>query len=492
MSGEAVNRRSPLGRRQAGVLLHPTSLPGPWICGDLGAEAYHFVDFLADAGFSVWQILPIGPTNGGSPYQCFSAHGGNPQLISIEKLAEWGWLPTPVFPIKGKKNELLHRAYAGFRRRNDPVQQAEFVGFVGANSRWLEDFALYSALKFLNDEKGWTDWPSPLRDRDPVALEEARRVHAPLLDEVRFEQFAFFRQWQELKEYAHRKGVMLFGDMPIFVAHDSADVWAQRHYFQLDTTGQPTVVAGVPPDYFSATGQRWGNPHYDWQAMEADHFRWWVERVEGQIKLFDLVRVDHFRGFESYWEVPAREPTAMRGRWVKAPGDQLFAALHERFDPLPIVAEDLGIITDEVVALRDKWALPGMKILHFAFDGGANNPYLPHQHLPNFIAYTGTHDNDTTVGWFSGLSEGQRAYVLEYLGYPEREMPWPLITAAYQSVARLAVVPMQDLLGLGSDHRMNTPGTETGNWQWRFDWEQLPAGLGIRLRRLAEIYGRLA
>jgi 4-alpha-glucanotransferase len=486
-----ANQLSPLMQRRAGLLLHPTSLPGPWGNGDLGAEAYNFINFIAAAGFSVWQLLPLGPTNGGSPYQCFSAHAGNPHLISVEMLRAWGWLDADPRPGVDERLDLVRHAHALFRKRNDATEGMEFARFKQGNDAWLDDFALYSALKATYGAAAWTDWPAPLRDRDPAALIEAHRKHATAVENVRFEQFVFFRQWHTLKAYAHQRGVILFGDMPIFVAHDSADVWAQRHYFQLDAQGHPIVVAGVPPDYFSATGQRWGNPHYDWHAMAADGFAWWLQRMESQIDLFDLVRVDHFRGFEAYWEVPATEETAIKGRWVKAPGDALFEALHQRFDPLPVVAEDLGIITEEVDALRTKWALPGMKILQFAFDGGPTNPYLPHHHEENCVVYTGTHDNNTSLGWYQGLDETQRDYVMEYLGRPCEPMPWPLIIAAYESVARMAVVPMQDILGLGEEHRMNTPGTENGNWQWRFTWDQVPAGLAGRLHRMTEIYDRL-
>lgn len=480
---------SPLKKRQAGILLHPTSLPGPWGNGDFGAEAYRFVDFLAEAGQHVWQLLPLGPTNGGSPYQCFSAHAGNPDLISIELLQEWGWLHGHVEPSE-QKDALLRRALDGFRARAHEQEMDDFRAFVADNTRWLEDFALYSALKSHFDQKSWTDWPAAIRDRDRKAVDKAAKEHAEELNLVRFEQFVFFRQWSALKNYANGKGISIFGDMPIFVAHDSADVWAQRECFFLDQNGQPTVVAGVPPDYFSETGQRWGNPHYDWEWMESDRFDWWLHRMESQLKLFDLVRIDHFRGFEAYWEVPAHEETAINGRWVKAPGDALFARLRQRFDPLPVVAEDLGIITEEVDALRHKYALPGMKVLQFAFEGGAENPYLPHNYESNTVVYTGTHDNDTTVGWFEQLNDDHREYIMEYLGYPSEPIPWPLITAAYASVSALAVVPLQDVLELDSTHRMNVPGTEEGNWRWRFSWDMVPEELVPRLRRLAEIYGR--
>lgn len=489
ISASEEYEHSPLKKRQAGILLHPTSLPGARENGDFGGEAYRFVDFLAEAGQKVWQLLPLGPTNGGSPYQCFSAHAGNPDLINVELLQEWGWLQGQALPEQDKST-LLRRALDGFWARSHGPEIEEYHSFIAGNIHWLEDFALYSALKLHFDERPWTEWPTPLRDRDHHAVEKAAKEYSGTLDLVRFEQFVFFRQWNALKGYANGKGILIFGDMPIFVAHDSADVWAQRDCFSLDRNGHPTVVAGVPPDYFSETGQRWGNPHYDWEWMEADRFDWWLRRMESQLKLFDLVRIDHFRGFEAYWEVPAQEETAINGRWVKAPGDALFARLRERFDPLPVVAEDLGIITEEVDALRHKYALPGMKVLQFAFEGGADNPYLPHNFESNSVVYTGTHDNDTTVGWFDQLNDEHREYIMEYLGYPSDPIPWPLINAAYASVAALAVVPLQDVLELDSTHRMNVPGTEEGNWTWRFSWDMVPDELSARLHRMAEIYGR--
>ncbi|WP_127477693.1 4-alpha-glucanotransferase [Sulfurivermis fontis] len=483
---------TPLQRRQAGVLLHPTSLPGPWYCGDLGAEAWHFVDFLAAAGQQVWQILPLGPTHEDlSPYQSLSAHAGNPQLISIEALQAQGWLEAVIpDPRREAKAPLVAHAWQGFQARADATARTDLQQFID-NTHWLDDYILFSLIKRLENGRGWTEWPAPLRDRDPAALAALRQQYADELAVLQFEQFVFDQQWQALKRHANGKGIAIFGDMPIFVAHDSADVWAQRECFDLDESGRPTVVAGVPPDYFSATGQRWGNPHYDWEWMESDGFGWWRQRLEGQLRLFDLVRIDHFRGFEAYWEIPAHEETAINGRWMKAPGDALFAALAERFDPLPVVAEDLGTITAEVTALRDKYALPGMRILHFAFEGGPDNPYLPHNHTENSVVYTGTHDNDTTLGWWNSGSESLRHSVLEYLGQPSEAMPWPLIRAAYASVARLAIVPLQDVLELGGEHRMNTPGTTVGNWRWRFRWDQVAADRAPRLRRLAELYRRL-
>jgi 4-alpha-glucanotransferase len=483
---------NPLAARRAGILLHITSLPGTGPGGNLGSEAYRFVDFLAAAGLSVWQFLPVGPTHDdGSPYQSLSLHAGNPLYISTEPLAAAGWLDAAPPPrTAAEQGEMIGRACEGFMRRAGETERREYAEFVAANAYWLEDYALYAVLREVHGHVSWVDWPAPLRDREAAALAEARQQHDPALKRVRFEQFLFDRQWQALKRYAHDKGVLLFGDLPIFVAHDSADVWAQRGYFQLDAGGRPTVVAGVPPDYFSATGQRWGNPHYRWERMQQDGFRWWVERFRSQFRLFDLVRIDHFRGFEAYWEIPAEQDTAMKGRWVEAPGDALFEVLHRHFDPLPVVAEDLGVITDKVEALRLRHGFPGMKILQFAFEGGPANPYLPHNHQALSVVYTGTHDNDTTLGWYRAQEETVRRYVEEYL-HTDEPMPWPLIRAALGSVAVLAVIPLQDVLGLGSEHRMNTPGKPDGNWHWRFSWDQIGGGAAAHMHRLCELYGRL-
>lgn len=482
---------SPLQERMAGVLLHPSSLPGPWHCGDLGAEAYRFVDFLAAAGQQVWQILPLGPTHDDlSPYQSLSAHAGNPQLISIEALRDDGWLDEATPDARREaKLQLIEAAWRGFQTHANPADRLALQEFI-EQTPWLFDYCLFCLLRQLNGGNSWVNWPEGLRDRAPEAIDDILKTHADEIAKLQFEQFAFDRQWQALKRYANEHGVLIFGDMPIFVSHDSADVWAQRDYFTLDAKGKATEVAGVPPDYFSATGQRWGNPQYRWERMQADGFAWWLQRMTGQLHLFDLLRIDHFRGFEAYWEIPADEETAINGRWVKAPGEALFKALKQRFGHLPVVAEDLGIITDEVIALRDRFALPGMRILQFAFGGDADNFYLPHNYCPNTVVYTGTHDNDTTLGWWLGCGEGERHHVMEYLGHPAEAMPWPLIRAAYASIARLAILPMQDILALGGEHRMNTPGTTEGNWHWRFSWEQVPADRATHLRYLTELYNR--
>ena len=485
-----------LDRRRAGVLLHPTSLPGAGENGDLGPEAYRFVDFLAAAGVTVWQMLPIGPTHGDlSPYQCLSVHAGNTRLVSLEMVRRRGWLPgealgAPEGDPRQYHDACLRAARRHFERCAEEADRADFNRFVQHHAYWLVDYTLYCALRSESGDLPWWQWQAPLRDRDPAALDQARGRLEEGIAQERFNQFLFFRQWAELKGYANERGIQLFGDLPIFVAHDSAEVWAHRDLFALNGDGQPEVVAGVPPDYFSATGQRWGNPLYRWERMAADGFLWWRARVETQVELFDLIRIDHFRGFQAYWEIPAGEETAINGRWVEAPGSALFRTLHKQYHPLPFVAEDLGLITEEVHALRRHFHLPGMKILQFAFGDGPENPYLPHRHENNCVVYTGTHDNNTTVGWYRELPPEQQHRVREYLGFPADLMPWPLIRAAFSSVACLAVVPMQDLLELDGEHRMNTPGTTEGNWRWRLSWEQFSDGLAERIRHLVWFYGR--
>lgn len=485
-----------LEQRRAGVLLHPTSLPGGVGNGDLGADAHRFVDLLAQAGFSVWQMLPLGPTHrDGSPYTALSLHAGNPMLISLDRLVEWGWLDADRAGSRENpatyRVERLAQAHKTFMQRAEKSEHQSFEAFINREAHWLEDYALYRALRREFSGQAWSQWPEPLRDREADALATARVRLSDELELVCFEQFAFARQWEALRSHAEKRNILLFGDMPIFVAHDSVDVWTQREYFQLDDNGQPVKVSGVPPDYFSAQGQRWGNPLYRWDRMQADGFRWWIARMTTEFRRFDLLRVDHFRGFEACWEIPAADKTAVNGRWVKTPGDALFEALRKHFGSLPLVAEDLGLITPEVLALRDKYELPGMEILQFAFDSAADNPYLPHNHRKAGVVYTGTHDNDTTLAWFEDLPAERQLRVVEYLGYPHEPMPWPLIRAALASVSQLAVIPMQDVLALGRGQRMNTPGISDGNWGWRFTWDQLAPGLMERLMRMAKSYGRI-
>lgn len=496
MENTLQNISSVLDRRRAGVLLHITSLPDSLGNGDVGHSAYRFVEFLADAGVSVWQMLPLGPTHSdGSPYRSLSVHAGNPNLTSLDWLVDKGWLDLPdlagyAAPYSDYRKDCLKLACAGFNQRADDADRETYRRFCQSHDYWLDDFALYIALRQKYSGYSWQDWPRAIRTRQPDALEQAKHELSEAYLQVKFEQFVFYQQWLQVKEFANQQGVLLFGDMPMFVSEDSADVWAQQSYFDLDEDGRPRVVAGVPPDYFSETGQRWGNPQYNWQRMQNDGFSWWVNRLKSQLELFDWVRIDHFRGFEAYWEIPASESTAINGRWVAAPGQHLLHTLHEAFDGLPLIAEDLGIITPEVEALRDKFSLPGMKVLQFAFDGGADNYYLPHNHQPNSVVYTGTHDNDTSLAWFEALPDRLKTRVMDYLGSPSVEMPFALAQSAMASTARLAVLPMQDILGLGAGHRMNTPGTTKNNWNWRFCWEQLSEDKVGRLRRWTKMYGR--
>lgn len=480
-----------LAERRAGVLLHPSSLPSPGDCGDLGAEAYRFVDFLADAGFSVWQMLPIGPTHEDrSPYQALSVHAGDVELIAMDPLYSANLLKDGESRPAWTKKALLSLASERFLGDDGHPLVGDFHAFCDENRAWLDDYALFLALREHHGGLPWNEWPGPLRHREPQALEQARQTHSRAVKEHQFGQFLFQRQWLALREHALQRGVHLFGDMPIFVSHDSADVWANQRLFQLDSEGRPLTVAGVPPDYFSETGQHWGNPHYNWERMQSEGFGWWLDRVRHQLRFFDLLRIDHFRGFEAYWEIPADAPDPRSGRWVQAPGKAFLVACREALKGLPFVAENLGFITPEVEALRSSFGLPGMLILQFAFDGSPENPYLPHNHEALEVVYTGTHDNDTTLGWYQSLGEGPRSHLKAYFGNPADPMPDFLIKAALASVARLAVVPMQDLLGLGEGHRMNTPGTATGNWHWRFQWDQLPPGRVEQLRSWLRMYRR--
>ncbi|HET8602499.1 MAG TPA: 4-alpha-glucanotransferase [Marmoricola sp.] len=466
----------PFDTRRAGVLLHVTSLPpatGGASAGDLGEQACGFVDFLADAGCSVWQVLPLVPTHDedGSPYNAVSAMAGNPRLVSRDRQAADG-LASP----------------GGL----DAARRAAFEGWCRDHAAWLDPYVQFTALRELSGGRPWTTWEPGLRDRRPAAVAKALSPVAKRVEELRFEQWVFDGQWARLRRYAADRGVLLFGDLPIFVSHDSADVWAARELFLLDDRGRPVTVTGCPPDYFAADGQRWNNPHYDWEAMAADGFAWWRRRIARQRELFDLVRIDHFRGFEAAWHVPVEAAAAREGRWVAAPGADVLAALVAAAGPGTLVAEDLGVITPEVEALRDRFGLPGMKILQFAFDGTPDNPYLPSQHGERSVVYTGTHDNDTTAGWWAGLDTAARRLVRASLVDPDEPMPWALVRLALRSTAALAVVPAQDLLGLGSECRMNTPGTDDGNWQWQARRGAFDAGLAARLRSLVEAAGRSA
>ena len=494
-------------QRRAGVLLHPTSLPCSESCwgeskanawGTLGKDAYRFVDLVAQSGLSIWQMLPTGPTQKDmSPYQSISAHAGNPEWISLDWLLERGWI-TPEDVQQVAEHSLSYARQQGassffqFIDTHDGAAiRHQFEHFCSQQHDWLHDFALFSALRAHFDRKSWITWPEKLRKRDPEAIRHMRTDLKQAIDVVLFEQFCFFSQWAALKSYANKKGVYLFGDMPIFVGHDSADVWAHPHYFQLDEQGKPRTVAGVPPDYFSETGQHWGNPHYNWAAMETDGFQWWLARLGTQLHLFDLIRIDHFRGFEAFWEIPGDTRDARTGRWVKAPGAAFLQACHQAYPELPLVAENLGLITEEVEALRQQFDLPGMLVLQFAFDGNTDNPHLPHNHSENNVIYSGTHDNDTSLGWYESLAQQHRDQLYSYCFNSPRQMPWLLIELALSSVGRMAIIPMQDFLELDGRHRMNMPGTTDKNWMWRFSWDQVEPTLAERIRCLVKKYHRL-
>ncbi|MBS1854749.1 MAG: 4-alpha-glucanotransferase [Acidobacteria bacterium] len=491
--------------RSSGILLHPTSLPGPYGIGDLGSAAYRFADFLGDAGQTLWQVLPLGPTGyGDSPYQCFSARAGSPLLIALEPLdvAAQPDLPRDsveferVIPWKmGVLAEAARRFFAG---PEDPA----YTAFREANADWLEDFALFMALKQHHGDTAWTRWEAGARTRDPEALAAWRERLAEVIAAHRYYQFLFFRQWGALRDYCRARRIRIMGDLPFYVAHDSADVWANPGGFHLDENGNPTVVAGVPPDYFSATGQRWGNPIYRWDAMAADGYRWWLDRFRAVPGQFDLVRLDHFRGFEAGWEVPASEPTAERGRWAQGPGAALFEAVRQALGELPFVAENLGAITPEVEAIRDRFDLPGMSILQFAFGDDPQGPaFRPHNFSRNQVAYTGTLDCDTTVGWWTGDGPGgstrtpesilrERKFARRYLNTEGREIHWEFIRTLEASVADTVLIPLQDVLGLGSEARMNRPGTLTGNWRWRFRDDALTPPITRRLHAITRMYDR--
>lgn len=504
--------------RCSGILLHFTSLPGPFGIGDLGRCAYEFADFLAAAGQKVWQVLPLNPTGyGDSPYQCFSAFAGNPMLLSLERLGDQGLLQqseldqSPAFPedfvdygpVIQFRMAALRRAAQAFFADASRTDRAAFDHFCESASPWLDDYALFMACKDAHQGIMWTLWDPEIRKRDPRAMSEWSTRLAAEVQAYKYWQFEFFRQWERLKIYSQQRGIRFMGDIPIYVAHDSADVWAHPDLFHLDDHGRPTVVSGVPPDYFSATGQLWGNPIYRWDLLAADGFQWWIERFRASFALFDMVRLDHFRGFESYWEVPAGETTAIHGRWVKGPGEELLSALQNAFGELPIVAENLGVITPAVEKLRKQFGLPGMSLLQFAFGTDPQGPsFRPHNYSRDLAAYTGGHDNDTTVGWWSSSGAGdstrtpddvrrEHDFARAYLNMgDDDEINWVMIRAILASVADVAIVPLQDVLGLGSQARMNLPGKVSGNWKWRYRPGALNAELSHRLRSLVTLYDR--
>jgi 4-alpha-glucanotransferase len=495
--------------RSGGVLVHPTSFPSDFGIGDLGDGAYRFIDFLARSRQLIWQILPLGPTGyADSPYQSFSAFAGNPLLISPAKMVDEGYLPSkaiadiPKFTrskvdfgtIIQYKNELLSIAFQYFISKADGSMVSAFESFKHKNSSWLDDYALFMALKESHkDVKGgiWNSWPKDIALRKSGALRQWSRELEHVSEHHKFNQFLFYEQWFELKQYANEHDIRIIGDVPIFVAYDSADVWANREMFVLDEMGAETHVAGVPPDYFSKTGQRWGNPLYRWDVMESDGYKWWASRLEMVLTQVDIVRIDHFRGFEAYWEIPADEPTAEIGRWVKGPGPAFFETIEGRLGELPIIAEDLGVITPEVLALRRQFNFPGMKILQFAFGGERNSSFLPHNFGRNYAVYTGTHDNETTLGWYDNAYRDEKNHVNRYISNTGTNISWNMIRLAYASVADTAVVPLQDLLSLDNNARMNFPGKTGGWWTWRYTSDALTDEICLRLRELTELYGRV-
>jgi 4-alpha-glucanotransferase len=489
--------------RSSGILLHPTSFPGRFGVGDLGSESHRFIDYLVGSGQQYWQVLPLGPTGyGNSPYASYSALAGNPLLISLERLQEQELLESsdlenlPDFSMDRvefdrayeTKYPLLRKACAAFK----DADQKEFEQFCQAKAFWLEDYALYMALKEDNQDASWHTWAPELRNRDADTLAQARQRLADSIYFHKFVQFTFFQQWVDLKKHANDRGIEIIGDIPIYVAHDSADVWANPENFELDPeTGEAKLMAGVPPDYFSETGQLWGNPVYKWDYLQETGFKWWIQRFGAMLDLVDQIRIDHFRGFEAYWAVPQGEKTAIAGEWIEAPGQEFFEALDKALGKLPILAEDLGIITPEVEALRDRFGFPGMKILHFAFGSDPGNAYLPFNHSRNSVVYTGTHDNNTTVGWYETLSDYERNNLIAYLGCISPDgIHWDLIRLALSSISNLCILPAQDIFGLGAEARMNVPSKAEGNWDWRYRPDFLSDWSRDRLKHLTYLFGR--
>lgn len=491
--------------RKSGILLHPTSLPGKSGIGTLGGEAFEWIDFLELSGQKLWQVFPLGPTGyGDSPYQCFSAFAGNPLLISLEQLVSEGLLKNEDLQemnglpknrvdfgrLISMKTQVLKKAFQVYSKNLDRQSHQDFDSFRMKNKVWLDDFALYMALKERFAGKPWHEWPQGLKNRANEEIEPVRKESASLIEYHQFSQFIFYRQWSAVRDYAHQKGIEIIGDIPIFIAHDSADAWAHPELFYFSEDRQPLKVAGCPPDYFSKTGQLWGNPLYNWRALKDTGYQWWIDRFQQSFELFDRVRLDHFRGFSAYWAIPYGSPTAETGIWEPGPGKELFIAAQRAIGRLPIIAEDLGIITPDVVELREELGFPGMKILQFAFDSNEANDYLPHHYEKNSVVYTGTHDNDTTKSWFKGLNKADKKFTLEYLNSNGVDITWDLIRLAWSSTSLFAVIPMQDLLNLGKEARMNTPGTLGGNWQWRMQKGALTRRLAEKLKKLTKLYNR--
>jgi 4-alpha-glucanotransferase len=497
----SVNQRP---NRSAGILLHPSSLPGPYGIGDVGPAAYAWVDALARARQKWWQVLPLGPTGyGDSPYQSLSTFAGNTNLLSPELLVRDGLIDQQDLAgrqfreehvdydaVHQFKSQLLAKAWQNFQAGRGGHLRGPLQSFCHQHAGWLESYALYRALQAAHGNQSWQDWPAELVRQDSAALKMARDKYHHDVSLHRFGQFLMFRHWKSLKDYANGKGVRLIGDVPIFVASDSADVWSNPDLFYLDDNRRPTLVAGVPPDYFSATGQLWGNPLYNWEASRRTGHAWWIARMRAMLEQVDLIRIDHFRGFEAYWEIPATATTAEIGHWVKGPGAELFETLRRALGHLPVIAEDLGLLTPEVGVLRDSLGLPGMRVLQFAFGDKPDNPYLPHNYTHNTVVYTGTHDNDTTVGWYTTANANERDLLHRYVPSVQREVAREFMRLAWASVADYALAPLQDLLSLGTEARMNTPGRPTGNWTWRLRSDQLSNVAIEWLGELTELYGR--
>lgn len=492
-------------KRASGIILHPTSLPCPDGIGDLGPEALRWIDFLVETGCRLWQVLPLGPTGyADSPYQCFSAFAGNPYLISPALLYNEGLLKRsdlidrPAFPadrvdygaVIPWKLTILDRAYDRFQSTAETNLFTEFTHFCESQSFWIDDFALFMAIKESFGGGSWESWPDEFRMRKRTVLAAFSEQEKERIEKHKFRQFLFFRQWSALKDYANGKEVQIIGDIPIFISNDSADAWSHPELFHFNRQRKPTVIAGVPPDYFSPTGQLWGNPLYKWAEHEKQGYSWWIQRMKATLKMVDVVRLDHFRGFAGYWEIPYGNPTAEIGRWVKGPGADLFHAIRNALGDLPIIAEDLGVITPDVVELREKFRLPGMKVFQFAFSTDPLDPFLPHNYVENCVAYTGTHDNDTAIGWYKSAPEKERDFIRRYLGRSGEDIAWDMIRAVWSSVAVFSLAPMQDMLSLDTEARMNLPGRASGNWTWRIPADALHPGLIERLKQINFLYAR--
>lgn len=496
-----------LTERSAGILLHPTSLPSRFGIGDLGNDAYRFVDFLNATGQKFWQILPLGPTSyGDSPYQCLSAFAGNPLLISFDKLVEEKIIPSemledvPSFPLKidyGRvieyKFSKLKEIFNYLKKIDNSFLLNEYQQFCENEKFWLDDYSLFAAIKDYFNGAPWNEWENSIKKMIPVRINYLKTTLQDEIEFYKFIQFLFFKQWKELKSYANSKGIKIIGDLPIFVAFDSADVWVNKHLFEVTDEGKPLFIAGVPPDYFSPTGQRWGNPHYRWEVMEQDDYEWWRKRVQSILNLTDIIRIDHFRGFYNYYKIPGDSPTAEVGEWVLGPGEKFFYTLEKYFGKLPIIAEDLGILVPGVYELRDKFNFPGMKILQFAFGTNGEKKFLPHRFVKNCVVYTGSHDNDTTIGWWNSIQNDgtdTKEFFMNYTGSNGQDVCKDLIRLAYSSIAALVIIPLQDWLRLGTEARMNFPGRPDGNWSWRFSWNQISENLISEIKTFIKIFER--